>query len=66
LFAAFGALVEAGAMGLTLQRPELGRIDIAAMRANRAVRPDPSLKPFAGFGFVGEDQLLSRRWLQLI
>src|SRR6476469_9511066 len=27
------------------------------MRADRPLRPNPSLKPFAGFGFVGEDRV---------
>jgi hypothetical protein len=41
-------------------------LDIAAtriaelyrLRADRPLRPNPSLKPFAGFGFVGEDRVL--------
>ena len=55
LVTALGALVEARTMGLALKRLDLGLIDVATMRANRAIRPNPSLKPFAGFGFVVEN-----------
>src|SRR4051812_44784713 len=58
LLAAFGALVEASAVGLALQRLDLGLIDVAAMGANRAIRPNQSLKPFAGFGLVLKDRVL--------
>lgn len=46
-FAASVALVQAGAGCLALHQGRL--IDGAAMRANRAARPQFSLKPFAGF-----------------
>ena len=36
-------------------------IGVTAMRANRAIRPNPCFKPFAGFGFVGEDRVLKVR-----
>src|SRR3954447_8890600 len=58
LFATLGALVQAGAVSLTLEARKLVLIGIAAMRADRPVRPTPSLKPLAGFGFVGEDRVL--------
>ena len=49
------ALVEARTMGFTLH--ERGLVDDAAVRADAAFRPDPSLKPFADFGFVLEDRI---------
>ncbi len=51
-FAASVTLVEARTMRFTMH--ERGLIYNAAMRADRAVRPNPRFKPFAGFGFVGE------------
>src|SRR5260370_1163466 len=58
LFAALGALVQASAVSLTLEARDLVLIGIAAMRASRPVRPNPSLQPLAGLGFVGEDRVL--------
>jgi hypothetical protein len=55
LFAAIVALIHAGAVRLTTE-PRSGQG--AAMRTDRAFRPDPSLKPLTGLGFVLEDRVL--------
>ena len=49
LFAAGIALVKARAMRLPLQCRDIARIAVAAMRANRTVRPALRLQIFAGF-----------------
>src|SRR6185437_7731722 len=50
------ALVYASAVGVALKLGDLVLIGVAAVRAIRAFRPNPSLKPFAGLGFVGKDR----------
>ena len=49
------ALVEAGARRLALH--ERGAVLSLAMRANWAIRPNPSLKPLAGSFFVVKDRV---------
>ena len=60
LLTALTALVKARTVGFALERGHV-IASSAAMGANRALRPNPSLKPFAGFRFVSEDRILEVR-----
>ena len=54
LFPTFGALVEARTMGLSLEAGYFRGIDVAAMGANRPIRPALGFEPFASCGRVNE------------
>jgi hypothetical protein len=47
-------------MSLALQTTDFVLIGIAAMGAGRPFRPDPSLQPLAGGGFIVEDRVLEQ------
>lgn len=57
LLAALSALVQALAVGLALKGAYLGRVGVAAMGADRAVRPAERLQVLAGLVGVGEDRI---------
>ena len=53
MLAAGIALEQTGTRGLSMQPGD--SLDLAAMWAERATRPNPSLEPFAGFVFIVEN-----------
>lgn len=58
LLAAFGALVEAGAVSLALERSNAGRVGIAAVRADNAVGSTLRFKMLAGLVGIVENRVV--------